>query len=877
MKNPINDELPLCEHEVRITFLQKLYFIIFILSFYHIYPQQSDITFEHFSVEQGLPSSVVPCLFQDRAGYLWFGTFYGIARYDGYSIVSYTHREGDKTSITNSIVNTICDDREGNIWFGHSLGLDKFNPSTEKFTHYILTSERPLTDWSQHVLSLLEDKDGTLWVGTGFGLYVFNKSTETFTWIKHDSTDPHSISNDAINAIYEDRSGMLWFATGYGLNKYDNKSKRFIHYWYPTEKHKNIYNSNNPYWLLSILEDREGIFWLGTAGGVVEFNRQTEKFTLFQHDSKNSESLADNTVLSICEDQSGLLWISTKDGVDIFNKKTRRFSHYKHDMQKPGSLSSNDVGEILLDRSGVIWISTYGGGVNKFTSPNPFYKHYSPDDGKYGRFPSASLIEDKKGTMWIGTAQGVLKFNPETGTFKRLVPYKDIYLIMEDRTGAIWFSGLDERLNKINQSGQVNRFKDSNGLEFSKFVSAMYNSFNGNIWLGTTHGKVYSLNPNSGDITLLLQESNWIETICEDNNGLLWIGVRETGIICYNPLQKKSTYHSYNPRDSSTISNNNVTQISKDKTGDLWIIAGRTLIKYDQKAHRFIRFGEKDGFPVNIFQVTEDGKENIWMSTLTGAVKYNPITNQFKNYVNITGWGYKSRNGELYFVGKDCITRFHPDSLIDNPYLPQIVITSFRKFEKPYPFGKEIHLSYTENFLSFEFAALSFVNPERNQYAYKMEGVDKDWVYSGTRRFASYPNLDPGEYIFRVKGSNNDGVWNEEGTSIAIIITPPFWKTWWAYLSYAGIFIFALYGIRRYEMNRMSYKNQGKLDKAVLKEKEETEKIKSAFFANISHEFRTPLTLILGPAEKIDKNQSTNPVKDAGIITRNSKRLLQLS
>jgi signal transduction histidine kinase/DNA-binding response OmpR family regulator len=236
----------------------------------------------------------------------------------------------------------------------------------------------------------------------------------------------------------------------------------------------------------------------------------------------------------------------------------------------------------------------------------------------------------------------------------------------------------------------------------------------------------------------------------------------------------------------------------------------------------------------------------------------------------------KTQNGEMYFAAPNAVVRFHPDSIKNNSFIPPIEITSVKKFEEPIPISGEIDLSYKENFLSFEFIALSYVSPERNQYAHKMEGVDKDWVYSGTRRFASYPNLEPGEYVFRVRGSNNDGVWNEAGTSIAIIILPPFWRTWWAYLTYTGIFILSLYGIRRYELNRISYKNQGKLDKAVLKEKEETEKIKSAFFANISHEFRTPLTLILGPAEKIEKNQSSNPVKDAGIITRNSKRLMQL-
>ncbi|MBV6422133.1 MAG: Sensor histidine kinase RcsC [Ignavibacteriaceae bacterium] len=240
------------------------------------------------------------------------------------------------------------------------------------------------------------------------------------------------------------------------------------------------------------------------------------------------------------------------------------------------------------------------------------------------------------------------------------------------------------------------------------------------------------------------------------------------------------------------------------------------------------------------------------------------------------------RNGEFFIIESllfsktQSLIRFNPDSLRNNEFIAPIVITDFRLFEKSHSFGKEIQLPYNENYISFEFAALSFINPEKNQYSYKMEGVDKDWINSGSRRYASYPNLDPGEYVFRVKGSNNEGVWNEEGTSLAIIISPPWWKTWWAYSSYALIFAFTLYGIRRYEMNRLKMKDKIKLDEAVLKEKEETDKMKSSFFANISHEFRTPLTLILGPAEKIYSNTSDNHIKDADIIRRNSRRLLQL-
>ncbi len=343
-------------------------------------------------------------------------------------------------------------------------------------------------------------------------------------------------------------------------------------------------------------------------------------------------------------------------------------------------------------------------------------------------------------------------------------------------------------------------------------------------------------------------------------------------------LHKKSLpNYSHIPGDPYSLSSNSITRIREDSDGNILVVTGHTLNRFNRAAGYFERLGGKNGFPDNIFNVVTDSKGNLWIGMPgKGTVKYDRQDKTFRNYPGLQGLGYQAKSGDLYYFNTEGLTRFNPDSLKDNPFVPPVVITSVRSFEKPYPVHKEIHLPYTENFISFEFAALNFIKPESNRYAYKMEGIDRDWVYSGTRRFASYPNLDPGNYIFRVKGSNNDGVWNEKGTSITIIISPPIWKTWWAYLSYTTVMIFVIYGIRRYELNRISYKNQVMIDKAVLNEKEETEKIKSRFFANISHEFRTPLTLILGPAEKIISNTSENIIKDAVIIRRNSRRLLQL-
>ena len=735
--------------------------------------------FEHINVAEGLPSGNVPCLIQDRTGFLWFGTFYGIARYDGYTLVPYRHRSGDSTSITNAMVEALCDDSEGNLWVGHARGLDKLNRATNTFTHYVLNSQQPLSDWSNHVLALHEDRKGVLWIGTGGGLYTFDRVTESFTWLRHDSTDPHSLGHNAVSSIYEDRSGSLWITTGGGLDRFDRETNTFVHYWHLPNNQYGV-PLTSIYWVLSIYEDKSGSLWLGTGGGIVKFDRQAGEFTQYHHDSKNPASLANNTVLSICEDQSRLLWISTKAGLDVFDKKTKRFSHYVHDEQDPGSLSSNDVGKIILERSGTLWISTYGGGgVNKFDPSKPYLRRYTHEMGNLPVTDIQNLVEDKRGILWAATGEGLVRFDPNTETFERHPPYGNVDPIIEDGAGNLWISTFPAGLYKRDQRGRLTRYRGSAGREIGDYVSSMWNGRDGGIWLGTSSGNFFLLHPASGELTFIRQYPTWIEVIYEDRSGLVWIGTRETGLLCYDPSRKSFNQFTSEPRDPSSLSSNNINHLCEDNAGVLWIVAGRALNKYNRQTRTFTRLTEQDGFPADVFYVFADENGNLWMDTPKGNVKYDQHSNRFKTFGDVAGWAFKMRNGEMYFVRKDRITRVHPDSLHENTYAPQIAITSFRKFETPSPFGKEIRLAYTENFISFEFAALSYVNPKENQYAYRMEGLDKDWVYSGARRYAGYPHLEPGEYVFRVKGSNNDGVWNEEGASIAVIITPPWWKTTW--------------------------------------------------------------------------------------------------
>jgi signal transduction histidine kinase/ligand-binding sensor domain-containing protein/DNA-binding response OmpR family regulator len=901
--------------------------------------QINNYKFEQLSIEQGLSFNEVTCIMQDSRGFMWFGTGDGLHKYDGNNFTVYKTDPKDSFSISSNWINELYEDTHKNIWINAAAGLNRFDRLTGKFVRCLLGNwitsmyedlstniieggmwftsyGQGITEYRTNDYSFKQyrhnskdknslssdtsfcsfvDKKGILWIGTVNGLNSFDKFSQKFT---HYFNGPKG----NVYTVYEDPNDLrklIWIGTDEGLYAYDKTENIFYNY---KIKFVKVPWDNSVH---TIYCDKKGRFWIGTLGGIAGFDRSARKFVSYQGGISVNTWGYVNKAWSICEDKSGKMWlISQWNPLKVYDEEKDQWVNV--------NVSSDH--EVLFhtmceDRSGTMWFGTVADAVLKIDKARKPFTIYTRIPGDINSLSSATvtgICEDAKGDLWIGTLFGLNKLDRESG---RLTHYfhddKDpqslsnnlIGPLILDHNDKLWIGtsggGLDELdAAKNHFIHHKNNPGDSLSLT-NNDVNSLYESRDGNLWIGT--GSTIS-EYNSAKGIFLKHFNKYPKTldisdaraILEDSKGFIWVAVLGGGLNSYDRKRNIWTQYIYdrisrnNFRDESYAS---VRALCEDRHGTLWV-GSIGLLRFDRTS---LSLTPMSNDLVNA--ILEDGSGCLWLSTSKGLSKFNPHNGSFRNYDASDGVkigqpripsGYKSRKGEMFFGGSNGFVRFNPDSIKDNTYIPPIVITSFKKFNMDVQLDsvisekKLIELSYNENNISFEFAALNYTSSKKNQYAYKLIGLDKDWIYSGNRRYASYPFLEPGEYIFWVKGSNNDGIWNEAGTSISIIISPPYWKTVWAYLSYGILFLFVLYGLRRYELNRLSFKNKVRLNEVVLKEKEETDKMKSRFFANISHEFRTPLTLILGPAEKIISDTSDDIKKDANIIKKNSRRLLQL-
>jgi len=782
-------------------------------------------------------------MLQDSRGFMWFGTFDGLNKYDGYSFTIFKNDPDNPLSISDNSVNAIIEDSSGTLWIGmDGGGLNMFDRRNEQFIRYKHDPENINSLSNDFVVSLHEDISGIFWIGTaGGGLNKFDKESGQFTNYRHDPDDQNSLSHDNVRTIFEDGSGVLWLGTfGGGLCRFDNEKDQFISY-----RHDPL----DPYSLShddvrSIDEDRSGTLWIGTADGLNAFDGNTERFIQYKHHPENSNSLIDNSVSSIFEDSSGLLWIGTIGGLNTYNRQKQQFTNYKHDPNNPSSLSYDLVAPIFEDLSGIIWIGTYA-GLNKYDKRKEQFTHYRHNSGNPNSLSHnmvLALYEDQTGTLWIGTSAGGLnKYDGNGFTSYRNDPDDPhslgndmVYSICEDRSGTLWIGTFDGLYKFDRESGKFTLYRQETGNPqdiIHDVIFQIYEDRSGTLWIGTSNG-LKTFDAITGEFRVFRQDNDeptssqydYIYSIYEDSAGLLWLETNN-GLKVFNRETEQFRVFTHEEGQSGSLSHNSVSSILEDPRGTLWIgTYGGGLNKFDRQQEYFTHYNEKDGLPNDMINgLIADNKQKIWISTGRGLSRFDPETEEFKNYDvrdglqsnEFNGGAYcKGKDGRLMFGGIDGFIVFYPDSIKDNSHQPPVAITDFRVFNRTVPirYGEEeeetfsipahisdlrhLQLSYRESAFSFEFSALHYVWPKGNEFAYMLEGVDKGWIYTdASRRHASYTNIAPGEYIFRVKASNSHNVWNEEGASIRITITPPFWKTWWVIAFYILVILSSFLGL----------------------------------------------------------------------------------
>ncbi len=790
------------------------------------FPPENRIRFDNISTEQGLSQSTVTAILQDRQGFMWFGTEGGLNKFDGYQFTVYKHDPQDPKSVSDSVITSLYEDRDGTLWVGTSAGLDRLDRRSGAFEHYkqVLTGSDNIS--RVFVSVIYQDHLGTLWIGTyGDGLVALDLSTNHSKVFKNSSDDPNTLTDNMINSIHEDRDGVLWIGTDMGINHIDPTSRTFV-----TDPQKTLrlgVIEDVP--VYAIYEDHLGRLWIGTKTGLYQWNRAEDQLIEYYHDQFDPDSISDDSIRCIFEDSQGALWIGTRSGLDQFYEDQERFISYRHNSYDPQSLISDSIRSIFEDRSGVLWIGTAGGGLSKYAriaQKFPLYKSIPGLSNSLSDNNIWSIFEDQNDNIWIGTfSSGLNKLDRHSGTvtvFQNIpgevstLSSNDIRAIHEDRKGNLWigteYGGLN-RFDPQTESFFHYQHDDADPKSLSSdAVFVIYEDSLGRMWIGTQGGGLNLLEQDSETFTHFLHDptdphslsNNAVKAIFEDQTGILWIGTLG-GVNLFDKQAKHLAVYQHDPGNPSSLSSDLIASIFVDSAGNVWIgTFGGGLNRFDGDTRSFIHFNENDGLPDNtVYGILEDTNGALWLSTNNGLSKFDPHLESFQNY-NISdglqgnqfnpGAYFQSKDGELFFGGTRGINAFFPDQVMDNPVPPPVVITDFKVFNQTVQTDLQanefVQLNYQDSFISFEFAALDYNAPDKNQFSYKLEGVEENWVDTGTRHYASYTHLPAGKYVFRVKASNNDGIWNDVGTAVHITIVPPFWATWW----FRGIILLVLVG-----------------------------------------------------------------------------------
>jgi len=898
-----------------------LFYFIFIIPSLVLFAQNKQIKFDYLGIEHGLSNDYITCFAQDSLGFIWIGTSYGVNRFDGISIEKFDF----DIEISRCQAQKLFVDSMGRIWITYNGGTKLFDYHDGIFKWPFSKQSDSLTILSSEELLINEDKSNNLWIGNQNGFFqidvvtlkildhfnipsyqkkqinimsqvylhpdtllfaikniypsenkkrilIFDINNKKFHTIKGNS---YSESID----FFISKKNSIWMLDGLvsKINKLELKIEKFLlsPFGVPSHYEKPIY---------SMLEDQLGDLWLGNyKSGLLFISVKSGKSIIFQSEIINSTTIAGNRIRALFEDKDDNIWIGTDSGINIVKRRQSQFRHYGFNHKSENSLPDGLITGIVSNQDGKIWISTFGGGVCEFDIENerfqliPILKEIQFHPWVF------SLLARKNGEVWIGSNYdgGVYRLNYNNQLISRYFHSPNdtttlsdhlVYELYEDNNGNIWCvtsAGLNYYDSNSNKFFRIQYLSENSSTY--QGVTSVYQDHDNRIWFGTTKGTIHYLEENyyadSLDIinTKLSQNKYVVEKkltiidIYSDSEDRLWLGTQD-GLIKFDLKSEKFV----NQKINNDLLGSPIYKIIPDNSGDLWLLNNHEILRYSPQTLEVSIFGYRDGWVQN---------------------QHSGFKSQYT----------KLLDGQIVVGGTKGITVFHPDHIVNNPNIPPVKLTGFQIFNKPVTLNENnfyhgdsiltesitisesITLNHSQNNFSFQFAALEYTSPQSNQYSYKLEGFNDDWIDNGTNNFASFTNISPGDYTLRVKGSNNDGVWNEEGTSLKITILSPWWETWWAYTFYTLIAIGLFFSIRRYELNRQKIKHELEFEHIEKEKVQEVDKMKSRFFANISHEFRTPLTLISGPVQQLISGDFRGSISEQyKMILRNCNRLLNL-
>lgn len=787
-----------------------------------------NVRFRHLSVEEGLSQEAVHAILQDRQGLIWLGTQDGLNRYDGYEITVFNNDPADPTSLSNGWIWSLLEDSRGNLWIGtDGGGLNRILPDGRSFEHFVSDPSDPFSLSHDSIRAIHEDRRGMLWIGTdGGGLSRLDLDSRTFTRFAHDPSNPASLSHDRVRAIIEDTTGALWVGTdGGGVSILDRATGQFRHLRHDPAVPQSLSNDR----VRVIHETTDGAIWVGTYGnGLDRFDPATGHFSHFVNVPDDPRSLPHDRIRDLFQDSTGTLWVATDAGLSEWLPEAQAFARHAQDPLDPTSLSDNRVNVVAEDRGGVLWVGTYS-GLNKWNLRMGAITLYSRDtEGTNGLDSGVitSFAEDARGGIWIGTYGGGLsRLDPASG---RMTNFRHdpadrwsladdrVMALLSDADGRVWIGTFDGGVDRFDQeTGRFTHFRhdpdDARSLSWNG-VTVIAADRSGTIWIGTYRGGLNRFVPETGDFVHYRHEpdnptslgSDSVLALHEDETGALWIGTDGAGLSRYDRRSGTFSHYRHDPTDPTSLSSDVAWAIHQDRRGGFWIGTQDGGLSYWDPLHRqahdpvFRRYLRAEGLlSTVVYGVLQDDQDNLWLSTSRGLTRLNPSTGRMKHY-DVThglqgndfnfGAQFRSSDGRMYFGGSNGFNAFWPEQVRDNDHTPPVILTKFLKFNQAVPLeappGAPIRLSYLDSVIGFEFAALDYTAPERNQYRYRLEGFEERWNEVGDMRRVTYTNLRPGAYTLRVQASNNDNLWNEEGVALQLVMGAPPWQSAWAILLY---------------------------------------------------------------------------------------------